>query len=61
MSTADVSHVPVRRQTLRRDRAARSQQGSRFDVDLKAAGEAPISGMPWMYGYDVEAAARTLR
>ncbi|MFB6713128.1 hypothetical protein ACFCZY_15465 [Streptomyces sp. NPDC056237] len=56
-----MSHVPVRRQTLRRDRAARSQQGSRFDVDLKAAGEAPISGMPWMYGYDVEAAARTLR
>ncbi|MFI9272134.1 FAD-dependent monooxygenase [Kitasatospora sp. NPDC052896] len=59
--TVDVPHVLVRYQTLRRDRAARFQQGSRFNVELMAAGKAPILGMPWMYDYDVEAEARTLR
>lgn len=61
VSTADVPHVLVRYQTLRRDRAARFQQGSRFNVELMAADKAPILGAPWMYDYDVEAEARTLR
>ncbi|MFF9511946.1 hypothetical protein ACF1BU_35375 [Streptomyces sp. NPDC014724] len=43
------------------DRAARFRQGSRFNVELKAAGKASIFGMPWMYDYDVEAEARALR
>ncbi|MEV6025222.1 FAD-dependent monooxygenase [Streptomyces sp. NPDC052036] len=61
VSSADVPHVLVRYQTLRRDRAARFQQGSRLNVALKAVGKAPVFGMPWMYEYDVEAEARTLR
>jgi len=61
VNTADVPHVLARYQTLRRDRAARFQQGSRFNVELKAAGKTPVFGMPWMYDYDVEAEARTLR
>ncbi|MGW5940048.1 FAD-dependent monooxygenase [Streptomyces celluloflavus] len=61
VSAADVPHALVRYQTLRRDRAARFQQGSRFNVELMAASKAPILGMPWMYDYDVEAEARTLR
>ncbi|MFE9488550.1 MULTISPECIES: FAD-dependent monooxygenase [unclassified Streptomyces] len=61
VSTADVPHVLVRYQTLRRDRAARFQQGSRFNVELMAADTAPILGTPWMYDYDVEAEACTLR
>ncbi len=61
VSSADVPGVLVRYQTLRRDRAARFQQGSRLNVALKAMGKAPVFGMPWMYDYDVEAEARTLR